>query len=304
MTKLDHPDENQELFGKAAAVFLRGLPTQDRGWRRDPATHARGADRPRPDFVSSPMVRAARTAITRRAGEPRPARARPFGHAHLTGIASGRPRWRRWLHVWSRRNRESRPATSDPPRCGSFVRRPRLRAPSDLVASSGSSTAIVVPAGAAIPRAIPSVATWRWTCSTCDQGARRRGFHHHPTLFDNRFYFDFVCAPARPHHVPIVLASCPSPTWRRSAHDSDLRRSVRRLAGELERRRTDKAAVAQLGVAQATAQCVDLLLGGAPGCTLYAEPVAATRMILTVLKARCNRRTARAATSALPRRCA
>jgi len=45
--------------------------------------------------------------------------------------------------------------------------------------------------------------------------------------------------------------------------------------------------VAQLGVAQATAQCVDLLLGGAPGVHFYTlNQSPATRMILTVLKAR------------------
>jgi methylenetetrahydrofolate reductase (NADPH) len=46
-------------------------------------------------------------------------------------------------------------------------------------------------------------------------------------------------------------------------------------------------AVTQLGVAQATAQCVDLLLGGAPGVHFYTlNQSPATRMILTALKAR------------------
>jgi len=42
----------------------------------------------------------------------------------------------------------------------------------------------------------------------------------------------------------------------------------------------------QLGVAQATAQCVDLLEGGAPGIHFYTlNQSPATRMILTALKA-------------------
>jgi methylenetetrahydrofolate reductase (NADPH) len=41
------------------------------------------------------------------------------------------------------------------------------------------------------------------------------------------------------------------------------------LATELERRRADPQAVAQLGVAHATAQCIDLLRGGSPGIHFY-----------------------------------
>jgi methylenetetrahydrofolate reductase (NADPH) len=43
--------------------------------------------------------------------------------------------------------------------------------------------------------------------------------------------------------------------------------------------------VAQLGVAQATAQCVELLHGGAPGIHFYTlNQSPATRVILTALK--------------------
>jgi methylenetetrahydrofolate reductase (NADPH) len=41
------------------------------------------------------------------------------------------------------------------------------------------------------------------------------------------------------------------------------------LAAELDNRRTDPQAVMQLGVAHATAQCIDLLRGGAPGIHFY-----------------------------------
>ena len=58
------------------------------------------------------------------------------------------------------------------------------------------------------------------------------------------------------------------------------------LFNELDRRRDDAEAVAQLGVAQATAQCVELLRGGAPGIHFYTlNQSPATRVILTALKA-------------------
>jgi methylenetetrahydrofolate reductase (NADPH) len=58
------------------------------------------------------------------------------------------------------------------------------------------------------------------------------------------------------------------------------------LSAELNRRRDDATAIQQLGVAQATAQCVDLLEGGAPGIHFYTlNQSPATRMILTALKA-------------------
>ena len=58
------------------------------------------------------------------------------------------------------------------------------------------------------------------------------------------------------------------------------------LFAELDKRRDDPAAVAALGVAQATAQCVELLRGGAPGIHFYTlNQSPATRVILTALKA-------------------
>ena len=57
------------------------------------------------------------------------------------------------------------------------------------------------------------------------------------------------------------------------------------LRAELDRRRDDAEAVKALGVAQATAQCVDLLHGGAPGIHFYTlNQSPATRMILTALQ--------------------
>jgi len=109
-------------------------------------------------------------------------------------------------------------------------------------------------------------------------------------FFDNRFYFDFVArARAAGITVPIVPGIMPITDVAQIQRMTQIcGASVPAvLRAELERRRTDKAAVAQLGVAQATAQCVDLLLGGAPGVHFYTlNQSPATRMILTVLKAR------------------
>jgi methylenetetrahydrofolate reductase (NADPH) len=57
------------------------------------------------------------------------------------------------------------------------------------------------------------------------------------------------------------------------------------LFAELDRCRADDAAVSALGVAHATAQCVELLHGGAPGIHFYTlNQSPATRVILTALK--------------------
>ena len=57
------------------------------------------------------------------------------------------------------------------------------------------------------------------------------------------------------------------------------------LLAELERCRDDDAAVAALGIAQTTAQAVELLHGGAPGIHFYTlNQSPATRVILTALK--------------------
>ena len=107
-------------------------------------------------------------------------------------------------------------------------------------------------------------------------------------FFDNRCYFDFVAraravgitVPIVPGIMPIVnLASVERMTTLSGAHFPTA------LRAELERRRDDPAAIIQLGVAQAAAQCADLLAGGAPGIHFYTlNQSPATRMILTALK--------------------
>jgi methylenetetrahydrofolate reductase (NADPH) len=109
-------------------------------------------------------------------------------------------------------------------------------------------------------------------------------------FFNNRFYFDFVArARAAGITVPIIPGIMPITAVAQIQRMTKMcGASVPAvLRAELERRRSDAVAVTQLGVAQATAQCVDLLLGGAPGVHFYTlNQSPATRMILTVLKAR------------------
>jgi len=109
-------------------------------------------------------------------------------------------------------------------------------------------------------------------------------------FFDNRRYFDFVArARAAGITVPIIPGIMPITDVAQIQRMTQMcGASVPPiLVAELERRRDDPVAVTQLGVAQATAQCVDLLLGGAPGVHFYTlNKSPATRMILTALKVR------------------
>jgi methylenetetrahydrofolate reductase (NADPH) len=109
-------------------------------------------------------------------------------------------------------------------------------------------------------------------------------------FFDNRRYFDFVArARAAGISVPIIPGIMPITDVAQIQRMTQMcGASIPAvLLAELERRRSDAVAVTQLGVAQATAQCVDLLLGGAPGVHFYTlNQSPATRMILTALKAR------------------
>ncbi len=107
-------------------------------------------------------------------------------------------------------------------------------------------------------------------------------------FFDNRCYFEFVArarqagitVPIVPGIMPITnLASIERMTALSGASIPP------DLNAELQRRREDPAAIMQLGVAQAAAQCADLLAAGAPGIHFYTlNQSPATRMILTALK--------------------
>lgn len=91
-------------------------------------------------------------------------------------------------------------------------------------------------------------------------------------FFDNRVYFEFVeRARAIGIKVPIIPGIMPI------TNASQVERFTVacgatlpfKLAAELDRRRNDPQAVHQLGVAHGTAQCIDLLMGGAPGIHFY-----------------------------------
>jgi methylenetetrahydrofolate reductase (NADPH) len=107
-------------------------------------------------------------------------------------------------------------------------------------------------------------------------------------FFDNRCYFDFVArARAAGVTVPIVPGIMPITNLASVERMTALTgaRIPPALQAELERRREDPAAIMQLGLAQAAAQCADLLHAGAPGIHFYTlNQSPATRMILTALK--------------------
>jgi methylenetetrahydrofolate reductase (NADPH) len=107
-------------------------------------------------------------------------------------------------------------------------------------------------------------------------------------FLDNRVYFDFVKrARAAGITVPIVPGIMPIRSLPGIERMTKLGGTTipAPLFAELDRCRNDEAAVAALGVAHATAQCVELLHGGAPGIHFYTlNQSPATRVILTALK--------------------
>jgi methylenetetrahydrofolate reductase (NADPH) len=108
-------------------------------------------------------------------------------------------------------------------------------------------------------------------------------------FFDNDHYFRFVeRARAAGITVPIVPGIMPIGNVAQIERFTKMCGATipAALHAELDRCRNDPAAVAALGVAQATAQCVDLLRYGAPGIHFYTlNQSPATRVILTALKA-------------------
>jgi methylenetetrahydrofolate reductase (NADPH) len=107
-------------------------------------------------------------------------------------------------------------------------------------------------------------------------------------FFDNRFYFDFVeRARSIGIDVPIVPGVMPILSLDGIKRMTELSAAhlPAALEAELEARRGDEEAVAELGVSYATLQCAELLAGGAPGIhfvTLNRSP--ATRAILSALR--------------------
>jgi methylenetetrahydrofolate reductase (NADPH) len=108
-------------------------------------------------------------------------------------------------------------------------------------------------------------------------------------FFNNRLYFEFVERARRAGiKVPIVAGIMPI------TNASQIERFMVgcgatipfELAEELDRRRNDANAVMELGIAHATAQCIDLLEHGAPGIHFYTlNRSTATREIYAALQA-------------------
>jgi methylenetetrahydrofolate reductase (NADPH) len=104
-------------------------------------------------------------------------------------------------------------------------------------------------------------------------------------FFDNRVYFEFVDR-ARALGIKVPIIPGIMPIMNASQAERFGATLPFRLAAELHRRRDDPKAVHQLGVAHATSQCMDLLMGGAPGIHFYTmNRSTATSEIFAQLKA-------------------
>jgi methylenetetrahydrofolate reductase (NADPH) len=107
-------------------------------------------------------------------------------------------------------------------------------------------------------------------------------------FFDNHDYFEFVDqARAIGIDVPIIPGIWPVTNYTQIKRIAELCKSrfPDRFQAELEERKDDLDAVADLGVAYATLQCVELLAKGAPGIHFYTlNKSPATRAILAALR--------------------
>ena len=108
-------------------------------------------------------------------------------------------------------------------------------------------------------------------------------------FFDNAFYFEFVeRARDAGITVPIIPGIMPVTNFAQVKRMSDMCGASfpDQFAAELEARKDDPDATADLGVAYATLQCSDLLARGAPGIHFYPlNRSPATRAILAALRA-------------------
>lgn len=104
-------------------------------------------------------------------------------------------------------------------------------------------------------------------------------------FFDNRVYFEFVDR-ARAIGIKVPIIPGIMPIMNAAQAERFGATLPFRLAAELHKRRDDPKAVHQLGVAHATSQCMDLLMGGAPGIHFYTmNRSTATSEIFAQLKA-------------------
>ena len=158
------------------------------------------------------------------AGDPHPARTRPSRHGppDRDRVRTGRGRGP-GRSPGRRRNREPHPPARRSARGREQLRAAgrRLRA---RLGSGGLHPAALRPAPVPGRRGLsrgpsPVSRPGARHAAPCDQGARRRGFHHHPDSSSTTASTSTSWrAPARPASpCPSSLASCPSPTWRRSS---------------------------------------------------------------------------------------
>ncbi len=109
-------------------------------------------------------------------------------------------------------------------------------------------------------------------------------------FFDNAFYFDFLERARRIGvNIPIVPGIMPITNYEQVQRFTRFCGATvpMRLALQLERVKDQPEAVAQLGVAHATVQCMELLARGVPGIHFYTlNKSPATRMIVSALRAR------------------
>ena len=108
-------------------------------------------------------------------------------------------------------------------------------------------------------------------------------------FFDNSFYFDFVeHAREAGINVPIIPGIMPVTNYGQIKRMTEMCGASfpDQYEAELEARKDDPDATADLGVAYATLQCSDLLARGAPGIHFYTlNRSPATRAILAALRA-------------------
>jgi methylenetetrahydrofolate reductase (NADPH) len=126
----------------------------------------------------------------------------------------------------------------------------------------------------------------RFTKEKQEAGA---GFLITQLFFDNRFYFDFVeRAREAGITVPIIPGIMPVTNYGQIKRMTEMCGASfpEQFQSELEARKDDPDATADLGVAYATLQCADLLARGAPGIHFYTlNRSPATRAILAALRA-------------------
>jgi methylenetetrahydrofolate reductase (NADPH) len=107
-------------------------------------------------------------------------------------------------------------------------------------------------------------------------------------FFDNRRYFEFVeCARTVGIPCPIIPGIMPVTNAAQTERFTQACGASLpfAFASELDRRRSDPMEVLQLGVAHATAQSLQLLLGGAPGVHFYTlNRSTATRDVLSAIR--------------------